>query len=145
MCFIIVKKTVNILIIILILVSAMRITIDRHYCGGKVVDVRLEPGKRRASCGMENGEARCTNAPPEFTRTRCCHNDIVTYGVDNYLVTGNFEVEKPFTHFIDILYVTPVNNLFYSGNYLLAKSGAGPPGSGITQPDQQSRLGVFRI
>jgi hypothetical protein len=140
-----VKKTVNILIIILVLASAARITIDRHYCRGKVVDVRLDPVKRHASCGMKSGEAKCSNASPVLTRTRCCHNETVTYSVDNYLVTSNFEVKKPFMYFIDIMFVTPVNYLINSKNHLLTMAGTGPPGSGITPPDQQSRLRVFRI
>jgi hypothetical protein len=39
-----VKKAVNILIIIFILASAMRLTIDRHFCGGKVADIKVDSG-----------------------------------------------------------------------------------------------------
>jgi hypothetical protein len=136
------KRTVSILIIILTLASAMRITIDRHFCGGKVADVKLELSFTKASCGMEEDNKK----PPDYDAfsVNCCYNKLSTYNVDNYLISNALAVNKQVS-FIRVVFETPVNNFIGSKTTAVAVSDTGPPGVYPLRPDGQSILCNFRI
>lgn len=139
------KKAFTILILFLTLASAIRLTIDRHFCGGRVVDIILETGSKRASCGMKSCEAESADLALMLAPAGCCHNELVTYSVDNYLVTDGLEIERPFTQHNKILFGVPVFRFINNKKFVLTMPGTAPPGSCIVKPGRQSRLGVFQI
>jgi hypothetical protein len=137
-----VKRAVSILIILLSLASAMRITIDRHFCGGRVADVKLALSGLRASCGMEEDNMKS----PDYDafKPHCCYNESSAYTVDNYIISCAMSVEKPFS-FIKVLFEEPVYNITGFGTTPVATPGSGPPGPNPLRPCGQSILCVFRI
>lgn len=72
------KKVFTILIAALMLASGMRVTIDRHYCGGKLADTKISLTGKLASCGMETQEHSCSNQL--LTNSKCCEDQLRYYG-----------------------------------------------------------------
>jgi len=138
-----VKRAASILSILLILASAAGITVDRHYCGGRVVDVRLAIDDRNATCGMEQDGKVCANTPA-FSQN-CCHNVMSRFSVNDYSIASLLTIDKPAYSITHILYEAPEVNLFNSSRNLLTVNDAGPPGSDLFLPHQQSILCIFRI
>ncbi len=136
-------RAASILVILLILSSAMGLTIDRHFCGGAVVDVRLAIDDKKASCGMEEDDMECTNMT--VFRENCCHNEMSKFSVSDYSISSILMIDKPLYSLTNILCQAPEVSLFNSFRNLIAVNDAGPPGSNLFLPDQQSILCIFRI
>ena len=137
------KRAASILSIILILSAATGITVDRHYCGGSVVDVRLAIDDRNATCGMEQDGMICTHT--SAYRQNCCHNVMSKFSVNDYSITSLLTIDKPGYSVIHILYEAPEVSRFNSFSSPVTIKDTGPPGSALFLPDQQSVLCIFRI
>jgi hypothetical protein len=137
------NRAASILSILLVLGSAMGITIDRHFCGGTVVDVRLAIDDRKATCGMEEDGMVCTNT--DAFKENCCHNKMSKFSVSDYSISNIMMIDKPLPPVIDILCQAPEVCLFNSFRDTLTANYTGPPGSDLFLPDQQSILCIFRI
>jgi len=137
------KRAASILSILLILISAAGITVDRHYCGGRVADVRLAIDGRHASCGMEQDGNVCTNTPG--FRQNCCHNVLSRFSVNDYSITSLLTLDKPGYPVIHFLYEAPEVSIHNSFSARLNIMDTGPPGTELLLPDQQSILCIFRI
>ena len=136
-------KATSILVILLVLSSAMGVTIDRHFCGGAVVDVRLAVDDKKASCGMKEDDRECTNMTA--FNENCCHNEMSRFSVSDYSISSIMMIAKPLYSVTHILYQAPEISLFNSFRNLITVNDAGPPGSNLFLPDQQSILCIFRI
>jgi len=137
------KRAASILVILLILGSAAGITIDRHFCGGHVVDVRLAVGDRKAACGMEEDGMVCTNMA--LFRKNCCHNEMSKFSVGDYSIASILMIDKPLPTVTDLLCQLPDASLLNSFRNPITVSDTGPPGSDLFLPDRQSILCIFRI
>ncbi len=137
------NRAAAILSILLVLGSATGITIDRHFCGGKVVDVRLAIDDRKATCGMEEDGMVCSNTV-EF-RKYCCHNTMSKFSVDEYSIAGLLTIDKPDYSIIHFLYEAPEVNTYSSFVSQAIINDTGPPGVNLPVPDQQIILCIFRI
>jgi len=137
------NRAASILVILLVLGSATGITIDRHFCGGAVVDVRLAVDDKHATCGMEQDGMTCTHA--SAFKNNCCHNVLSIFSVSDYSISSILTIDKPLDSVSHILFQAPEVNLFNSSRNLLTVNDAGPPGSDLFLPDQQSILCIFRI
>jgi hypothetical protein len=137
------KRAASILVVILILGSAAGITIDRHFCGGAVVDVRLAVGDRKASCGMEEEGMVCTGTA--LFRNNCCHNEMSKFSVGDYSVASILMIDKPLPTVTDLLCQSPDGTLLNSFRNQITVSDTGPPGSDLLLPDRQSILCIFLI
>jgi hypothetical protein len=137
------KRAASILVILLILGSAAGITIDRHFCGGSVVDVRLAVGDRKAACGMEEDGMVCTGTA--LFRKNCCHNEMSKFSVSDYSIATILMIDKPLPTVTDLLCQLPDASPFNLFRNPITVSDTGPPGSGLILPDQQSILCIFRI
>lgn len=129
--------------ILLILCAAAGITVDRHYCGGRVVDVRLTIDDKHATCGMEQDGMVCTHTPAY--RQNCCHNVLSKFIVNDYSITSLLTIDKPVYSVTHTLYEAPEVNIFHSFSTPVNISDTGPPGPDLPVPDQQSILCIFRI
>jgi hypothetical protein len=137
------NRAVSILSILLILGSAAGITVDRHFCGGRVVDVRLAIDDRKAGCGMEEDNMVFTGAD-EF-RKNCCHNEVSKFSVNDYSISSILMIDKPLPQVTHILCEEPDAILFNSYRNPVTVNDTGPPGSDLCLPDRQSILCTFRI
>jgi len=137
------KRAASILSILLILSAAAGVTIDRHYCGGRVADVRLAIDGRHASCGMEQDGNVCTNTPG--FRQNCCHNVMSRLSVNDYSIASLLTIDKPGFSVIDIFYEISEAGIYNSFSARLNIMDTGPPGIDVPVPDQQSILCIFRI
>lgn len=137
------NRAASILSILLILGSATGITIDRHFCGGEVVDVRLAIDDRKATCGMEEDGMVCSSTVE--LRENCCHNTISKFSVDEYSIAGLLTIDKPDYSVIHFLYEAPEVNTYNSFVSRAIINDTGPPGLNLPVPDQQVILCIFRI
>ena len=138
----IMKKAFTILITVVFLSLGIQVSIDRHFCGGKLSAVKVSLTGEKATCGMEHCDSHINN---QISLTSKCCDDQMSFltGSDNYF-PEYFQVDKPL----------PDNQVIYFQNILLTDSqsfdsncsnGIFPPGKNIhsrlTQPD----ICVFRI
>ena len=137
------NRAASILSILLILGSAMGITIDRHFCGGRVVDVRLAIDDRKATCGMEEDGMVCTNT--DAFKENCCHNTMSKFSLSDYSISSILMIDKPLPPVTHLLCQAPEVSLLNSFRNPLTVNDTGPPGSDLFLPDQQSILCIFRI
>jgi hypothetical protein len=137
------NRAASILVILLILGSATGVTIDRHFCGGAVVDVRLALGDRKAGCGMEEDGMACTSSA--LFRKNCCHNELSKFSVSDYSISGILMIDKPFSTVTQLGCKAPDASLSNSFRNPITVSNTGPPGPDILSPDWQSILCIFRI
>ena len=136
------KKVLSILASVILLLSGLQISVDRHYCGGRLVDAKISFSGEMASCGMEESEKKSTENL-SFDK-RCCEDQVTFYSlVNNYSPEySSFEVPAKFKTDIPFLLS---DNIARNSFVEEKKSWSHPPGnfnqSRLTQPD----LCVFRI
>lgn len=136
-------RAASILVILLVLGSATGVTIDRHFCGGAVVDVRLAIDDKKATCGMEEDGMECSDTTS--FRNNCCHNEMLKFSVSDYSISSILMIDKPLSPVILLLCQAPEASLFNSFRNPVTTNDIGPPGSDLILPDQQSILCIFRI
>jgi hypothetical protein len=88
------KKAFTILISVLFLASGLRVSIDRHYCGGSLSETKISLTGARASCGMET-------AGDNWSRqlvydSGCCEDQMSSFTLSNNFFPESFQIEKPF-------------------------------------------------
>jgi hypothetical protein len=137
------NRAASILVILLVLSSAMGITIDRHFCGGAVVDVRLAIDDKKATCGMEEDGMVCTKTAA--FRKHCCYNEMSKFSVSDYSISSILMIDKPLSSVTHIQCQAPELSLFNSFWNPITVNDTGPPGSDLFLPDQQSIFCIFRI
>ena len=80
------KKSLNIFIVLILLITSTGFTIDRHFCHNKLVSVSI--GK------TEN----CCTAPG------CCHHEIKYIKIhDSFQLSSNYQMEKAFSFSLSLL------------------------------------------
>jgi hypothetical protein len=131
------------MLIFLMLAVSMGATIDRHFCGGKVVDAKMVLNEKRAACGMEQDGQVCTNIIS--FREKCCYNELSVFGVNDYSITSLFTIDKPFYSVTNILFDELEVRLFNLLRTPVTISDTGPPGFDPFLHNQQSRLCIFLI
>jgi len=136
------KKVLIIIIAGILFASGMVVSIDRHYCGGNLADIKISFTGKMATCGMEQGNPVCPDHP--VIGNKCCE-DQVTY----YCLSSNY-----FPEYFDITRPNPVRSIMASDfnnfnvNVLLHSeliSWVVPPGYNILSRLTQQDICVFRI
>lgn len=136
------KKVLTILVSAILITSGIKVSIDRHYCGGNLVDVKLSVTGRLASCGMEKPGSDCPAEPT--VRNKCCEDQISFYSLcSNYyqecLLSAPPAAEK------DILPVQ-FNKLIFGNSFIIdSKIWVKPPGDYRMSGLSQSEICIFRI
>jgi hypothetical protein len=87
------KKILTILFAVIIPVSGLQISLDRHYCGGRLADVRLSFSGRLASCGMEVKEPYCPASPA--VENNCCGDQLTFYSLAGQYLPEQFRLKVP--------------------------------------------------
>lgn len=124
------------------LLSGMKISIDHHYCGGKLAATKVSLTGKLASCGMEEQEQTCSNQPS--VDKNCCEDQITYFGINSKYVPEYFKLSPPspgkdiptFPVYSVPLYISDTNNFT---SWVL------PPGDKIKSGLTLSKICVFRI
>ena len=135
------KRVFSILIVAIFLVSGMQITMSRHFCGGKLAEVKFSFSGEKGSCGMTHDDNQRNN---ELAfDVRCCEDFQSKLTVSNNYFPQFFHLNSAQTENQTIFFRnTLLSEIqisipeFYSTGY--------PPGNlrkGLTQPE----ICVFRI
>jgi hypothetical protein len=136
------KRGLSILIAAILLASGMHISIDRHYCGGTLADVKISVTGKLASCGMEEAEPECSNHP--VFDQKCCEDQISYFSTSSNYFPECFSIIHPVSGKEIMLFQTdnPISVISSDTNSYFRVF---PPGenfrSGLTQPE----MCVFRI
>ncbi len=69
------------------LASGMKVSVDRHYCGGHLADTKVSFSGKPASCGMETEET-IPSGLLSF-ESKCCEDQIISYNI-----AGKFVAEQ---------------------------------------------------
>lgn len=135
------KKVFSILILIIFLVSGIQITMSRHFCGGKLAEVKISLSGEKGSCGMSHDNDQPSKEL--IFDARCCEDfqSVITVS-DNYFPQF-FQISTPptgnYTTFFCNKLLSEIQ-ILNPGSFLPGY----PPGnlrSGLTQPE----ICVFRI
>lgn len=136
------KKGISILVSLLLLGSGLQLSIDRHFCGGKIADVKVSLTGKIASCGMEDYQSDLIYYP--VINKNCCEDEVILYSIDNnfYPEYNNRIPDDPGK----LISQTPLNsiNFYYIQENNLLKFIL-PPGNDPASKLTQSVICVFRI
>jgi hypothetical protein len=136
------KKVFAILIAVILLASGMQISLDRHYCGGNLADVKISVTGKLASCGMEKSESSCPIH--SAIDKKCCEDQISFYSLNSNYFPEYYKLSHTSTERVinPILADNPIYVSAYSpdiNNWVL------PPGNYLKSGLTQSEICVFRI
>lgn len=87
------KNILTILFAVIIPVSGMKISLDRHYCGGNLADVRISVSGKLASCGMDEEEPSFTSFPA--IENNCCQDQLTFYSLAGQYFLEQFKLKLP--------------------------------------------------
>lgn len=73
------KKTVSIILAILIVTAGFKVFVAKHYCRGELAGTKISFTGIEASCGME--ENRSCAMVPESVSRHCCENEMQIAGM----------------------------------------------------------------
>jgi hypothetical protein len=136
------KKVLRIMVAGIMLFSGMHISLDRHYCGGNLVNIRLSFTGKSASCGMEETGYAC-EVSYGFNR-KCCEDKASFLGSDSeYLPEYAQVIYQPGSKTINgtlFTYSSPgqADNRTQDQRVM-------PPGIACVPVKRQTGLCVFRI
>ncbi len=136
------KKVLTILVIVISLASGMKVSIDHHYCGGQLADVRISLSGKLASCGMEPSGPACPGH--QGITSKCCEDQVSVFSINNYYYPQFFKLSHPVTEkVITALYPA---NIICSENFSYRLSDLVlPPGNNLRLALTQPEICVFRI
>jgi hypothetical protein len=136
------KKALAISVALILVASGMHVSIDRHYCGGNLADVKISVSGKLASCGMEQTEAECGNNP--VFDQKCCEDQLSYIIISKNYCPEYFKVtpqvsEKEIILSREVSFIS--SNLYYPETENLVL----PPGDHPGKRQRQSHICVFRI
>jgi hypothetical protein len=136
------KRALAILVTLILVASGMHISIDRHYCGGTLADVKISVTGKLATCGMEQAESDCGNSP--VFDQKCCEDQLSSIITCNNYCPEYFRIthqisEKEIILSKEVCFISC--NLYNpeTENRVL------PPGDNPGKRQRQSDICVFRI
>lgn len=136
------KRVFTILTILLILTSGIQVSIDRHYCGGNLADVKISLSGKPGTCGMETREHNC---PKQLSfDKKCCEDQINFYSVTSNYFPEYFKISHP-TAGKDLQVTFMLSNVLRSSDVKDLISLALPPGDNLKSAFSLSEICSFRI
>ncbi len=124
------------------LASGMKVSIDRHYCGGQLAATKISVTGKLASCGMETQDHR--NSNQLSFENKCCEDQLTYYNISNKFIPEQFKLsyqsvgkDIPSTPVLSV-----ISNSFdrYDFNIRVL-----PPGAGSRSSVSLSQICVLRI
>jgi len=95
------KQVLTILFAVILPVSGLQISLDRHYCSGSLADVRLSFSGKPATCGMESEDQ--TFPSSQTVQSNCCEDQMTVLTVASQYFSEQFKPKPPVRN-ISILY-----------------------------------------
>lgn len=138
------RKTVAIILAILVLLTGIHVTIASHFCCGQLAAVKISFAGKNASCGME-GDASSALPVGRLMKAHCCTNDLSVLSVDqNYSPSSvkNIDTFQKATLLHGALFTGISNPLVSAKNLCPVHS---PPGFYLTSAVELEEICVFRI
>jgi hypothetical protein len=135
------KKGLTIFVIFILLASGMWVTLDRHYCGGRLADVNLSITGKMASCGMEKSES--TLPFGTSIDKKCCEDKITLLNISSKYIPEYFEVTHPFSFNLPDAVCQSTDIICQFKNKSLLYSTL-PPGNNYAYRLTQPELCIFR-
>ena len=136
------KKLLAILIAIILLASGMQVSLDRHYCGGRLAAVKVSFTGKLASCGMKKIASSCPDYP--IIDKKCCEDKVSVYSIGSNYYPECFKLTHPASE----RHILPV----YADNFVCDNlcnpdliKWVLPPGDNFRSGLTQSLICVFRI
>lgn len=136
------RKILGIVFSVLLLVPAIKISLDRHYCCGELADVLISISGKPATCGMEDSNHPISGS--QVFNAKCCEDQITIFNLDyryypetpcctSHKITKDIppEVIDHISSFRN--YITQTNLKFI------------PPGRCFTHGPEQAEICLFRI
>ena len=78
------RKIIAVSLAILTLALSLKADIALHFCGGKLVQLKLLVADDKATCGMEEDNDNCENNSSSVKKTSCCENLLQQITTDSY-------------------------------------------------------------
>lgn len=136
------KKLFTIVIAVVILASGLKVSINHHYCGGKLAATKITFSGKLASCGMESVQR--DHSKQISIGKKCCEDHITYYGINTKYLPEYFKLSSPQPE--KSLNSLPVNELIYTSPYpLYTYLYVLPPGEDLVAGVTLSEICVFRI
>ncbi len=96
------RKLIAISLALLMLIISLKVSVDFHYCAGKLAQFKIVIGSGNASCGMEESKNNCkTHSSSSFNKSSCCENQIKQIKTDDFQSVINFV--QPSLEYIQVL------------------------------------------
>ncbi len=136
------KGIFAILIGVVMLVSGMTVSIDKHYCGGELVETKLSFSGKLASCGMEDLQNECPDQP--YMDKVCCSDQLTLYRIGSNYIPEYFMLS--FTADFKDIPSAPECNTLFRGPYMdVYRTWELPPGENLKSAPSLSEICVYRI
>ena len=106
------KRSLSILLSLIILASHMSFTIGTHFCGGEAVETRIILGEAHLGCGMMDMEESCADSEnanltgEDFDETPCCENKYQTVQSTNEFLETTTSATFNVDFAVAIIYTT---------------------------------------
>lgn len=137
------KKLLTILLASFILLSGMNLSVAKHFCGGKIADVKISFSGVKASCGMETDEQTC----PVHGKvaSNCCQNDISVFLVDNYFNSTTLQIKEVSQPVSQLFFLPLIQSLYSLVPTFQAYTDVSPPDKLLANVVSLPKICVFRI
>jgi len=136
------KKIFAILFSTFLLASGMQVSVDRHFCGGKLSGTRLSVTGKLASCGMEAKTLSCRGHL--VLKKRCCEDKVTFYSYSGKYFPVYFKLSHPGGG-NDIPFLPVINPDVNNLNKCDLISWVFPPGNKLKLSLSLSEICVYRI
>jgi hypothetical protein len=136
------KKVFSILFALVMLLSGLQFSIDRHYCGGQLAGTKLSVTGKLASCGMETDHNTCSNQLS--LDNRCCEDHLTYYRISSKYYPGYYSFSNSVP--CKECPALPARNVtLNSSDIHLMASWELPPGNSFKSSLSLPEICVFRI
>jgi len=136
------KKALTSIFAVILLASGMQATLDRHYCGGSLADIRISFTGKMASCGMEQSEPDRPDYP--IIDKKCCEDQLFFYKISSNYYPEYFKLTQ-LTSERDNIPTQAYNFVTDISYYQNLVKWVLPPGDILRSGLTQSEICVFRI
>jgi hypothetical protein len=136
------KKALAILICIFFIASGLRISIDRHYCGGFLAGTKISLTGEKASCGMEPTDF--SNSIQFVFNSKCCEDLMSFFTMNSNFSPEYYRLDIPFPvqHIMAYQKINPDENGLSN---VASLNRIFPPGEHLTNCLTRSYLCIYRI
>lgn len=86
------RRFIAISLALLMLAISLKVSVDFHYCSGKLAQYKILIGSGKASCGMEEPYNNCKTNSLSFDKSTCCKDELKQIKIDNFHSVDHFSI-----------------------------------------------------